>query len=164
MAGATPEYLHTLPEHNFAFDFEQLPDAVWQRTQLVYDLDTFEPLLPLGGGRGEVFSIQSSADGSLIAAVGQDRRVILYDLATGRQIGDAITIPDTEVPQDALRPDGKELAIGGGASSSFAVWDLDPEHWVTAACKVAGRNLTREEWSTNIGDLAEYHLTCPDLT
>ena len=36
LAGATPEYLHTLPEHNFAFDFEQLPDAVWQRTQLVY--------------------------------------------------------------------------------------------------------------------------------
>jgi len=36
LAGATPQYLHTLPAHNFALDFEQLPDAVWQRTQLVY--------------------------------------------------------------------------------------------------------------------------------
>jgi N-succinyldiaminopimelate aminotransferase len=36
LAGATPHYLHTLPATNFALDFDQLPDAVWQRTQLVY--------------------------------------------------------------------------------------------------------------------------------
>lgn len=36
LAGATPQYLNTLPAHNFAFDFEQLPDAVWRRTQLIY--------------------------------------------------------------------------------------------------------------------------------
>jgi N-succinyldiaminopimelate aminotransferase len=36
LAGATPQYLHTLPANNFALDFEQLPAAVWQRTQLVY--------------------------------------------------------------------------------------------------------------------------------
>jgi N-succinyldiaminopimelate aminotransferase len=36
LAGATPEYLHTLPAHNFALDFSQLTDDVWQRTQLIY--------------------------------------------------------------------------------------------------------------------------------
>ena len=36
LAGATPHYLHTLAVNNFAFDFDQLPEAVWQRTQLVY--------------------------------------------------------------------------------------------------------------------------------
>ncbi len=36
LAGATPEYLHTLAAHNFALDFDQLTDAVWQRTQLIY--------------------------------------------------------------------------------------------------------------------------------
>ena len=36
LAGATPQYLHTLPANNFALDFEQLPATVWQRTQLIY--------------------------------------------------------------------------------------------------------------------------------
>ena len=36
LAGATPQYLHTLAENNFALDYAQLPDDVWQRTQLVY--------------------------------------------------------------------------------------------------------------------------------
>ena len=33
----------------------------------------------------------------------------------------------------------------------------------TAACRVAGRNLTRDEWASNIGTLAPYRATCPDL-
>jgi N-succinyldiaminopimelate aminotransferase len=36
LAPATPEFLNSVPERNYAFDFEQLPDAVWERTQLVY--------------------------------------------------------------------------------------------------------------------------------
>ena len=43
------------------------------------------------------------------------------------------------------------------------IWDLDPEHWASAACRVAGRNLTREEWASNIGTLAPYRATCSDL-
>ncbi len=42
------------------------------------------------------------------------------------------------------------------------VWDLDPKHWVIAACKVVGRNLTRQEWETNIGNLSPYRRTCPE--
>ena len=36
LAGATPHFLNTLPEQNFALDFAQLPEQVWQRTQLIY--------------------------------------------------------------------------------------------------------------------------------
>jgi N-succinyldiaminopimelate aminotransferase len=36
LAGATPQYLHTLPANNFALDFDQLPAAIWQRTQLIF--------------------------------------------------------------------------------------------------------------------------------
>ncbi len=36
LAGAVPQYLNTLAANNFAFDFDQLSDAVWRRTQLVY--------------------------------------------------------------------------------------------------------------------------------
>ena len=36
IAGATPKFLNTLPEDGFALNFNQLPETVWQNTQLVY--------------------------------------------------------------------------------------------------------------------------------
>ena len=36
LAGATPHFFNTLPADNYAMDFAQLPQAVWQRAQLVY--------------------------------------------------------------------------------------------------------------------------------
>lgn len=36
LAGAMPHFLNTLPEDNFALNFSQLGDDVWQRTQLIY--------------------------------------------------------------------------------------------------------------------------------
>ncbi len=36
LAGATPHFLNTLPENNFALDYAQLPGEVWSHTQLVY--------------------------------------------------------------------------------------------------------------------------------
>jgi WD40 repeat protein len=111
----------------------------------------------LGGSEIDV-----SEDGSLAVATGQDHSVTLYDIASGEQIGDRLIIPDAEVVATAIRPDGKELAMGGGVGREILVWDLDPEHWVTAACELAGRNLTPDEWDTYIGDLAEFRKTCPE--
>jgi N-succinyldiaminopimelate aminotransferase len=36
LAGATPYFLNTLPEDNYALNFGQLPENIWQRTQLIY--------------------------------------------------------------------------------------------------------------------------------
>lgn len=36
LAGATPHFLNTLPEDGFAVDYAQLPEEIWQRTQLIY--------------------------------------------------------------------------------------------------------------------------------
>ena len=55
--------------------------------------------------------------------------------------------------------DGSGLAIP--SPEGVQIWDLEPGHWADAACRLAGRNLTREEWDTNIGDLAPYRATCP---
>ena len=95
-------------------------------------------------------------------ATGQDHSVTLYDIASGEQIGDRLIIPDDEIVASAIRPDGKQLAIGGGVDKAFVVWDLDPEHWIKAACGFAGRNLTQDEWDTYFGDLGDYHATCPE--
>jgi N-succinyldiaminopimelate aminotransferase len=36
LAGAEPYYLNTLPENGFRMDYASVPEAVWQRTQLLY--------------------------------------------------------------------------------------------------------------------------------
>ena len=36
LAGATPHFLNTLAQDGFALNFAQLPEAIWQRAQLVY--------------------------------------------------------------------------------------------------------------------------------
>ncbi len=36
LAGAEPQFLHTLPENNYALNPDQLSDDVWHRTQLLY--------------------------------------------------------------------------------------------------------------------------------
>ena len=82
------------------------------------------------------------------------------------RIGTPITIPDDESNRVTLSLDGRWLSVGGEAadgSHATKIWDLDPTHWPAAACRVAGRNLTREEWVSNIGTLAPYRATCPDL-
>ena len=36
LAGADPAFINTLPEDGYAFDFGQLPEETWRRTQLIY--------------------------------------------------------------------------------------------------------------------------------
>jgi hypothetical protein len=140
----------------------RLVAATTEGDVLVYDLETRQVLHTLSGTRG--FSeVSVDGDGSVAIATGRDHSVTLYDVESGEQIGDRIIIPDTEADVSAIRPDGKELAMGGGGGREFLVWDLDPEHWVRAACELAGRNLSPDEWKTYIGDLAEYHATCPEF-
>ncbi len=136
--------------------------ADFQGRVTIYDSETLEVLHVLSGTRGDT-EIQVSADGSLALARGGDHSFTLYDVATGEQLGDRLTTFDTEVVASAMRADGKEVAIGGGFDDGILVWDLDPQHWVAAACELADRNLTQAEWDTYIGDLATYHDTCPDI-
>jgi hypothetical protein len=59
-----------------------------------------------------------------------------------------------------LRDDGEAVAIE--TDQGTVVWDLDPDSLADAACRVAGRNLTRAEWDEHVGSLAPYRELCPD--
>jgi len=131
-----------------------------------YDLETLDPVREFGGSRGHIRRVHGTTDGTLIATHGGDKRVILYDVATGVRMGTPITIADDHADQMALSIDGRWLSVGGEpglGDRASQIWDLDPDHWAEAACDVAGRNLTHQEWAATIGDLAPYRLTCPDL-
>ena len=131
---------------------------------VVYDVDSLQPIRTLTGAKGSFKNIDVSLSEPHVAiAAGEDHSVSLYNIDSGDQLGDAIAIPDDERTDSVLRRDGKEIAFGGSADNPMTFWDLDPAHWESAACTLAGRNLTSEEWRTYIGDLAPYHATCPQF-
>lgn len=47
-------------------------------------------------------------------------------------------------------------------TTGTAIWSLEPLEWEQAACRLAGRNLTRAEWQRHIGALAGYRATCDE--
>ena len=125
-----------------------------------YDLETLTPVGSFPGARGLVARMGFSADGKLLVAVSHDRTVSIYDVASRVRIGDPIPIELFTPNTASLRPDGTAVAIGDG--NGIAIWDLNPEHLQTAACRLAGRNLTPTEWDAHLAALGEYRPTCPD--
>jgi DNA-binding SARP family transcriptional activator/WD40 repeat protein len=124
-----------------------------------YDLDTLRPVGKFPGARGYVSSLQFSRDGSILLATSQDQTASIYDVATRTRIGDPFPTYSPQNPGGYLRPDGRELALT--QDGGIAVWDIDPAHLATAACRLAGRNLTRAEWAAYLADLGDYRPTCP---
>ena len=126
-----------------------------------HDLDTLQPIRTFGGSRGFIHELWGTEDGTFIATK-SDQFVTLFDVASGESLGEPIVIPTgDDIRSISIARRGTLLSLGGGIETGAQLWDLDPEHWVTAACRIAGRNLTEDEWSSYIGDLAPYHETCP---
>jgi DNA-binding SARP family transcriptional activator/WD40 repeat protein len=159
---------------------------------LQVDPDSLAPLgAPFPGVTGPARDVALDRDGRLLMVRGEDNSIRIYDVASRTQLGDPIDLdhpgplsrldhPWAAVPFSdcgsegcrgtffrprtglgaAVRADGGEVAATFGPG--IVVWDLNRDRWFDAACQVAGRNLTREEWDRYIGDLAPYRATCPD--
>jgi hypothetical protein len=57
-----------------------------------------------------------------------------------------------------LNGDGTLMAVA--TSQGTVIWDLDPDHLAAAACRVAGRDITRDEWSEHLASLGPYRTVC----
>ncbi len=124
----------------------------------LFDLDTLQPVAAFAGARGLVSSLQFDDDGSTLVVTSPDQAVQVFDVRSRLRLGDAIP---SESPRTEgwLRPDGDAVAVN--VRSGVAIWELAPDHLLTAACQLAGRNLTRTEWATYIGADRAYRKTCP---
>ena len=130
-----------------------------------YDLETLEPIGTFPQSAGGLDTLEFSADGSLLLAGSRNRNrnLSIYDVATRTRLGDPIDIGGVLPGNNAgplLRPDGKAVTVNG--RDGLAVWNIDPDHLADAACRIAGRNLTRGEWDAYLDDLGPYRPTCPD--
>jgi WD40 repeat protein len=96
-----------------------------------------------------------SGDGKILVTADNDNIVRIFDVASGRRLGDLVPVVN---PANVLvRPDGKQVAVIMPAGTQ--VWDLDPDHLRTEACRRAGRNLTTQEWDRYFPD-EPHHPTC----
>ncbi len=130
-------------------------------TLALFDADTLEEVATLPGARGFIQGMFFSADGSVLLGRGNDKTVSVYDVATRSRLGDSFDLPLDNGGSIGLRADGLEFAVTTVDGTN--TWSLDPEQWLTAACALAGRNLTAEEWQTYIGDLGPYRATCAEF-
>ena len=111
----------------------------------------------IAGMKGGIGSLQMTEDGTTLLVAAHDGTVSLYDVASGIRLGDAITTSSPFIIAGFIRTDGRVLLVN--EEDGVAVWDLDPEHQLAAACTMAGRDLSREEWTTYFGTIP-YRSTC----
>jgi DNA-binding SARP family transcriptional activator/WD40 repeat protein len=130
----------------------------------LYDSSTLNPTEDLGtAGGGGITSAIFTPDDKLAIAAGYSGAITILDVATRQTLGS---------PLDAGRGATMSLAFLAGtstlvsehvdpvnATAHLVFWDLDPKSWTAHACEVAGRNLTKAEWSRYLPSY-DYHTTC----
>jgi hypothetical protein len=95
---------------------------------------------------------------SYIGTMDNAGRIRLYDPSTGLQIGDEFAGIVDNTGAWSLNPSGSLLALE--TTDGIDLWDLNPDHWQSAACQLAGRNLSAQEWKTYLGNTGPYRRTC----
>ena len=87
--------------------------------------------------------------------------VDLWDATTLLPIGEPLRVPGDAALLLETGPAPYRLALGTTSSNGTpTILDLDPAHWQTTACHLAGRNLTRAEWNQYLPG-RPYQSTCP---
>ncbi len=126
----------------------------------VWDIVTGRAALPpLAGHTHWALSAAFSPDGTTLATGSRDGSIILWDAQTGRALGRPLAGDNAGwVIALAYQNDGEHLLAA--STTSVLRWDAGVNAWRDAACRVAGRSMTDEEWARYLPDLP-YSATCP---
>jgi WD40 repeat protein/serine/threonine protein kinase len=136
-----------------------LASASRDSTIILWDMKTYQPIgQPLTGHTRKVLSVRFSPDGRMLASSGEDNAVILWDVTTHQQIGQPLARHTNWVQGLAFSPDGRIL-VSGGRDTRVVLWKVNLESWTEAACRIANRNLSPQEWARYFGD-EPYRATC----
>lgn len=122
-------------------------------------LRTLEPEVSLSRPVGGSKALSVSTDGTLAMSVGFNGMITLYDLERGIRLGDPIkgdTIED--LPAGFLSPDGLLMLVN--TWRGVTAWTLDLAQQAAAACAIAGREFTPQEWATHFGWTEQSPTTC----
>jgi WD40 repeat protein len=144
----------------FSPDGALIATGHYDGTGQLWSTETWKPVgRPLEGHNERRFLwMEFTPDGTMLATAGQDGAVALWDVATQNPIGPPLPIePDSYIAAD-MSPDGSRL-FAASLSRRAVRWDIAPEAWKRHACRVAGRELTHQEWSDALPD-RPYRTVC----
>jgi WD40 repeat protein len=109
---------------------------------------------------GPVTSIAFDPTGQRLATTGgQDGTVKLWSSSTLQQEGTALNTEQGAATTAAFEPGGKHLLVVDDHGNGFT-WPTSLAAWEQRACTVAGRNLTRAEWTRYLPG-QPYTQVCP---
>jgi WD40 repeat protein len=132
------------------------------RTSMVlFDATTLKPVrdLPLRV-QGLPYHAAFDPSGRRLVVVLDTQQALTFDVDTGARLG-------ASVPADYLGSvvfvDDDTLAVPATGRGQLRLWHLDARRLEAEACKMAGRNLSRAEW-TRLGPAGQpYRPTCPQF-
>jgi WD40 repeat protein len=146
----------------FSPDGKLLTSAGWDNTVRLWDVESGKPHGQPLTHTSWVDKVAFSPDGKLLATASEDKTVRLWDVESGKPLGQPLTHTDM-VDDVEFSPDGKLLASTSAEDSKVLLWDIETKALVSDACRIANRNLSRDEWSSFVGAEFDYERTCPNL-
>jgi DNA-binding SARP family transcriptional activator len=110
------------------------------------------------GHRSVITDVAVDDDHGLVATASLDGTVRVWDAASAQQLGREIDAAGAEIWFDAR---GRLIVLVGDRVS---IWDYDVSAWPEIACRVALRNLSRDEWDRHGPNTIGYRKTCPQYS
>lgn len=142
-----------------AFDAAGRLVIVTDNTIRRYDSRTLRPLGPPLDVRGNnSYDVSPAPAGGEVVLTSTDGWR-LVDLDAGRTLGPQMPTPSQGLAAFSGR--GADVSAYSGTGPARAQWDLAPARVRTAACSLAGRNLTAAEWKRYLPTAGPRQRTCP---
>ena len=130
--------------------------AVWQDGNglQIWDVESGQSIAQLDGRPTEAFA--SLVPGHALGETVDPDQYARDLVVSFSSRSDTVTVTDAE-----------GLVNGATGATSTGVrsvtWSLRTDDWITAACTIVGRDLTRKEWNRYIGASVPYHRTCTPI-
>jgi WD40 repeat protein len=123
-----------------------------------WDAETGQPLTdPIQGPPAYVRVLTVSASGDRAVSLGHDGTVAAWDIARRRLLA-RLPTRGALASAVAISSDGRQV-IAVEPDGTATVWSLDENDWYAAACALAGRRLTEDEWRRFLPEL-DYAPAC----
>ncbi|HSN77186.1 MAG TPA: WD40 repeat domain-containing protein, partial [Anaerolineae bacterium] len=146
---------------DFSPDGKRLAAGTGDQQVVVWDVATRSPIARLERQAGKISGVAFGTDSLTLASSSHDGSTVLWDVMAKRVIGQPLRGHTLPVNGLAFSQDGR-LVADASDDHTMMLWDVAFDSWQARACRIAGRNLTLEEWEQYLG-AQPYHLTCPEL-